>query len=463
MRYIKLLKEFLENPENAKWEAKRMLKELETLMQKYDYVIKYQITEMGEKEDLRIEVVVNSKFFIENIFYKKNWSGFETGQIEQIKSENDGVVDFKEIEKDNIIYYSFVVNYGGLKKTFIIDESKFREYKRSLNTKSLMELGEPKSMLALVESELDGTERRIKSSETENISRYKSEEEFIPGKVRMVGGFFEKWLKQFEKTNISLARKYVTYNEFRIEIHLKGLKFYKWQSKSIKKLFHFSSAANRDYILRNGIKPTDNKRSTDIFGLEVSTIYPAVYAIPEFDFENNKSFLGKLFKIEIFPTTEMTNITIRNNETREERLCTIVKDESYSINSSDMNKKVETPWTILIDENVTEQFQLESKYSGEIGLFSKVNLNENSFRKDGFKPVDKMQMWTIVQKGYTIDLWEIDLDKIKHTWWADPVQSPIGFKKEAQDDFKWLISYDGTIPPDALRLRKIVLHQTDKI
>lgn len=310
--------------------------------------------------------------------------------------------------------------------------------------------------------------------------------------------FFDKWQAQFIKTNTSLAVRYGDYNEFSIKLYLKDIKTekYRYTKGQGQTLFHFASSEWRQVILEGGIQATKNERSEYVFGIELAHNEPVVFAMPSFDTTGKDTYqmTGKIFKLEIFPNTVFTNFTLKNEETGEIRECTIVPNKNYSMNTTDRAYKIMTPWSIIADatwnnstraweynssSNVTKQFMLdERKYSGEIGLYSRVNLDESCFydntksEKSGVEiqkfddfsddTQSSMNEWKVVRKGYTLDLWEIDLDKINHTWWSDPASNQPGrlTRKDVGTESKWLISYDGTIPRNAIKLKETYIHGT---
>ena len=308
--------------------------------------------------------------------------------------------------------------------------------------------------------------------------------------------FFDKWQEQFIKTNTSLAVRYDDYSEFSIKLHLKDIKTekYRYTKGQGQTLFHFASAEWRQVILEKGIQATKNERSEYVFGIELAHNEPVVFAMPSFDTTGKDTYqmTGKIFKLEIFPTTVFTNFTLKNNKTGEIRECTIVPNKNYSMNTTDRAYKIMTPWSIIVDatwnnstraweydssSNVTKQFMLdERKYSVEIGLYSRVNLDESCFydntksgtsgveiqKFDDFSEQSSMNEWIILRKGYTLDLWEIDLDKINHTWWSDPASNQPGYlaRKDIKQGDKWLISYDGSIPTNAIKIKESYIHGT---
>lgn len=304
---------------------------------------------------------------------------------------------------------------------------------------------------------------------------------------KQLDNFFAKWTAIFEKTNTSLIKEYTTFHGFSIDLYLKDIKFTKWRytKGSGKKLFHFSDAVNRLFIQQNGLVPTDNSRSNAIFGMEVATNYPAVYAMPSFDLSNIYyiEVFMKLFKTSEHKVGQFTSVSLLNSVTFEVRECTLVPDKTYSFDSSDPLKKVDTQWTITIDENVSNQFKLKERprffdLKSEIvtideSLFNKSSLEIDDKRKEKyerekaggrFNSIIKQEneengisedKWLILNLSYTIDLWEIDLDKINHEWWIDPAGS-VGISKKVEPWWNWLISYDGAIPTDAIKLIKTV-------
>jgi hypothetical protein len=319
-----------------------------------------------------------------------------------------------------------------------------------------------------------------------------SDSESNPEKIlnqvkKQLDNFFDKWTEIFEKTNTSLIKQYTTFYGFGIDLYLKDIKFTKWRytKGKGKKLFHFSDAVNRLFIQKNGLAPTDNSRSNAIFGMEVATNYPAVYAMPSFDLSNiyYVEVFMKLFKTSEHKVGQFTSVSLLNSGTFEVRECTLVPDKSYSFDSSDPLKKVDTQWTITIDETISNQFKLKERprffdlksefVTIDESLFNKSSLEIDDKRKEKHEREKKDETlnsiikqenekngisenrWIILNLSYTIDLWEIDLDKINHEWWIDPAGS-VGISKKEDPWWNWLISYDGTIPTDAIKLIKTI-------
>lgn len=349
-----------------------------------------------------------------------------------------------------------------------------------------------------------------KKNSTDNISK-----DEIDKLLPKLSKFFRNWITQFEKTNNLLTfttdiENYFRKLELKINIVIKGIKYFKWRYRKGegKKLFHFSDAKNREFISRNGISPTMNKRWTDM-QKDLATGKPAVYAMPSFDInlpstspasaieltetEAWQKTLNNLFKRDNYKTSVFSTISlIKEGEDFNdyvERSCTLVPSSKYSFKATDPNFKILTKWAVVVDDEI--QKLIDNKLSQSSGKAKELKIDESKFidTTGEFKFIDGewsdlagrqgLGDWNCYASNYMIDLWEIDLDKINHVWWLDPVVKLQYLTADERGDAKrdekgnlvmrnfdklhnwqkWLISYDGVIPPSAIKLKQSYQHQ----
>ena len=313
--------------------------------------------------------------------------------------------------------------------------------------------------------------------------------------------FFKLWMVRFEKTNNLLTfsteeqelwDKGQLYLE--VDITIKGIKYFKWRYKKGqgKKLFHFSETKNREFILKNGISPTMNTRWSKI-QKDLATNQPAVYAMPPFDISGDewKTTLNRLFNKEHQKTSLFSILQLikegKNFKDYVERNFTFVPNANYSFNATNPNFKILTPWAVVVDEEIQKLID-----NRNLNRSNKIKIDESKFidTTGEFKLIDGVwsdianrddlsKDWNCYVDYYMIDLWEIDLDKIDHEWWLDPVvnieynvaDNRGDYAKDEQGNYvmmnfnkldnwnKWLISYSGVIPTSAIKIKQSFPHR----